>query len=498
MLFPSNIFLFCFFPVVLVLYYGLGHVILRNNITVKNILLLIASLVFYAYGEKWYVLLLVGSILFNYVFGLLINRCDEKSAQKGIAAVKHDRIDAQNDVIGQNNRIAGESKIGKKIVLIVAVIGNLGLLFLFKYLDFVLANCNRFFHTSIALTGIELPIGISFFTFQALSYVADVYRGTSKVQKNPIKLGLYISLFPQLIAGPIVRYETVEKQMSERRESVPLFNEGVIRFITGLGKKVLLADTMALFAARILAQVTNGSKISAALAWLGAAAYTLQIYYDFSGYSDMAIGLGKMFGFSFMENFNYPYIAGSVTEFWRRWHISLSSWFRDYVYIPLGGNTSSGRTYLNMLIVWLLTGIWHGAGWTFILWGMMYFVVLAVERLIGIGRTRKLPPVIANLYTMLVVLVGWVIFMSPSLSIALNYLKTMVGVGAAGWTDSTALFYLKDNIVFFVLAVLFVTPVGKKLEKYRRLQQVLLGAVLLLVIVYIIKGTYSPFIYFSF
>lgn len=476
MLFPSNIFLFCFFPVVLVLYYGLCHVILHKNITAKNILLLIASLLFYAYGEKWYVLLLASSILFNYIFGILIGRYTGVAEQNGIAA----------------------GKTGKKIILIIAVICNLGLLFVFKYLDFVLANCNRFFHTSVPLTGIELPIGISFFTFQALSYVADVYRGTSQVQKNPIKLGLYISLFPQLIAGPIVRYETVEQQMNDRQESFLQFREGVIRFITGLGKKVLLADTMALFASRILVQVTGGAKINAALAWLGAIAYTLQIYYDFSGYSDMAIGLGKMFGFTFPENFRHPYIAESVTEFWRRWHISLSSWFRDYVYIPLGGNTSSWRTYRNMLIIWLLTGIWHGAGWTFILWGLMYFVVLAVERLAGIGRTRKLPAVISHIYTMLVVIVGWVIFMSPSLPVAVNYLKTMIGIGATGWLDSTAYFYLRDNIVFFILAVLFVTPVGKRLEKYPRLQQILLGAVFLLVIVYIIKGTYSPFIYFSF
>lgn len=464
MLFPSNIFLFCFLPVVLVLYYGGCHILLRNNITVKNILLLIASLIFYAYGEGWFVLLLVVSMVMNYVFGLLIDRAEHQ----------------------------------KKLFLILALLCNLGLLFVFKYLDFVLINCNRFFHTDFPLTKLELPIGISFFTFQAVSYIADVYRGAAKVQKNPIKLGLYISLFPQLVAGPIVRYDAIEKQMDERTESYPMFGDGVVRFIVGLGKKVLLADTMALFAGRILTTAAGGNALSVSMAWLGAIAYTLQIYYDFSGYSDMAIGLGKMFGFTFMENFNYPYIAKSVSEFWRRWHISVATWFRDYVYIPLGGNTNSWKTYRNIFIVWLLTGIWHGAGWTYIAWGMLYFIVLVFERLTGLGRTRKLPAVFAHIYTMFIVIIGMVIFMAPSLSIGMSYVGNMVGIGAAGWLDTTTLFYLKDNWIFFTLSVLFVTPIGKKLEKVSWLYQLLLGLVLILSIIYIIKGNYSPFIYFSF
>lgn len=464
MLFPSNIFLFCFLPVVLVLYYGGCHILLRNNITAKNILLLIASLIFYAYGEGWFVLLLVVSMGMNYVFGLLIDRAEHQ----------------------------------KKLFLILALLCNLGLLFVFKYLDFVLINCNRFFHTDFPLTKLELPIGISFFTFQAVSYIADVYRGAAKVQKNPIKLGLYISLFPQLVAGPIVRYDAIEKQMDERTESYPMFGNGVVRFIVGLGKKVLLADTMALFAGRILTTASGGNALSVSMAWLGAIAYTLQIYYDFSGYSDMAIGLGKMFGFTFMENFIYPYIAKSVSEFWRRWHISVATWFRDYVYIPLGGNTNSWKTYRNIFIVWLLTGIWHGAGWTYIAWGMLYFIVLVFERLTGLGRTRKLPAVVAHIYTMFIVIIGMVIFMAPSLSIGIHYVGNMIGIGAAGWLDSTTLFYLKDNWIFFTLSVLFVTPIGKKLEKVSRLYQLLLGLVLILSIIYIIKGNYSPFIYFSF
>ncbi len=274
MLFPSNIFLFCFLPVVLVLYYGCCHVLLKNHMGAKNVLLLIASLIFYAYGEGWNLLLLIVSIGMNYVFGLLLERMSRR-----------------------------------KTIFVLALVGNLGILFVYKYLDFVIVNCNRFFHTNLPLTELALPIGISFFTFQALSYIIDVYRGTVHVQKDPIKLGLYIALFPQLVAGPVVRYDAIEKQMEERKESYPLFGEGVVRFIAGLGKKVLLADTMALFASRILTEISGGSAISVSMAWLGAVAYTLQIYYDFSGYSDMAIGLGKMFGFTFMENFNYPYIS---------------------------------------------------------------------------------------------------------------------------------------------------------------------------------------------
>lgn len=474
MLFPSNIFMFCFLPVVLVLYYGFCHTLLKNHMAAKNVLLLAASLIFYAYGERWNLILLIVSIGMNYVFGLLFER--------------------QTD----GERADRKSSGWRKSLFILALAGNLGLLFVYKYLDFVIVNCNRFFHTNLPLTEIALPIGISFFTFQALSYIIDVYRGTVHVQKDPVKLGLYIALFPQLVAGPVVRYDAIEKQMDERKESCPLFGEGVARFIVGLGKKVLLADTMALFASRILTEASGGSPLSVSMAWLGAAAYTLQIYYDFSGYSDMAIGLGKMFGFTFMENFHYPYISKSVSEFWRRWHISIASWFRDYVYIPLGGNTHDWRTYRNIFVVWLLTGLWHGAGWTYIAWGMLYFVVLTAERLTGLGRTRKLPPVVDHIYTMLVVIVGMAVFMSPSLSVAMRYLGNMFGIGAAGVLDAAALFYLKDNWIFFTLAVLFVTPAGKKLEKTSWLYQLLLGLVLLLAIVYILKGNYSPFIYFSF
>lgn len=464
MLFPSNIFLFCFFPVILILYYGIGSIKpFAKNKLYKNIILFIGSLFFYAYGEKWLVLLLLASILMNYGFGLAVSKGSQK-----------------------------------KLWLIISIIGNLSILFVFKYLDFVIANMNRL-GAPFSETGIALPIGISFFTFQALSYVVDVYRGKAKAQKNPLYVGLYIALFPQLIAGPIVRYESIAEQMIERVETSEKFAEGVGRFIAGLGKKVILADGMALFADRIFKSVELNQPVSVLMAWLGAICYTLQIYYDFSGYSDMAIGLGKIFGFEFEENFNYPYISGNITEFWRRWHISLSSWFRDYVYIPLGGNRKGkGRTYLNLFIVWLLTGIWHGAGWNFVLWGLLYFVILVVEKLTGMGKKWKLPPVISQVYTMVIVIVGWVLFNSKSLTHALAYLKNMAGIGSAGIWDSTALFYLRDNWILFVFAVVFVTPIAKKLQKIGWLYQVLLAVLFILSLIYIWKGGYSPFIYFSF
>ena len=473
MLFPSNIFLFCFFPIMLFLYYVIANSRpFAGKIMVKNVILLAGSLIFYAYGEGWYVLLLVGSILFNYAMGILVSKGLETSEQKSGHA---------------------------KLFMILTIAGNLLLLFVFKYLDFVIANVNRFAGLQIPLTNLPLPIGISFFTFQALSYVADIYRGKAKVQKNPVNVGLYIALFPQLIAGPIVRYESISKQMLCREESVSKFTEGILRFIGGLGKKVLLADGVALFADRIFNGVAAGGNISTAMAWLGSICYTLQIYYDFSGYSDMAIGLGKMFGFEFEENFNYPYISRSVTEFWRRWHISLSSWFRDYVYIPLGGNRrGKGRMYLNLLFVWLLTGIWHGAGWTFVLWGLLYFVILAAEKLTNMGKNWSLPPVLANCYTMLVVIISWTIFRSESLSQAVTYLKKMFGIGVAGYADSTVLFYLKDNWILFLCAILLVTPLGRKLSQRDRLYQILMGLVLVISLIYIWKGGYSPFIYFSF
>ena len=339
MLFSTTIFLFVFLPLVLAVYY---NPIIRSR-QFRNVFLLLASIFFYAWGEPFYVLLMLLSIVVNWGLGLLV-----------------DRYRAQP---------------GERAALVMTVVYNLGVLFLFKYLNFTVDNLNLLFRTDIRMPQIALPVGISFYTFQAMSYVLDVHRGKGEAQKNPLNVGLYIALFPQLIAGPIVRYETVAWQIGHRQETLHGFYEGILRFIVGLGKKILLANTLALGADACFGTIAERN-LSFGAAWLGAVFYSLQILFDFSGYSDMAIGLGKMFGFEFLENFNYPYISRTVTEFWRRWHISLSSWFRDYVYIPLGGSrvSSRARHIFNLFVVWLLTGIWHGANWTFILWGLMYFV----------------------------------------------------------------------------------------------------------------------------
>jgi len=468
MLFPSNVFLFCFLPVILVLYYIVGGAEQSGKKRIwKNMVLFVGSIIFYAYGEKWYCLLLLISILWNWGMGLCIERtCHQPKKQK--------------------------------IYLVLMLAVNLGILFAYKYLDFVIANLNRFMKTQIQPAGLALPIGISFFTFQAISYCVDVYRKKADAQKNPLYVGLYIGLFPQLIAGPIVRYESIALQIEKRKETLDGFTEGVERFLVGICKKVLLADIMAIFADRIFNQVTAGESIAVSMAWLGAIAYTLQIYYDFSAYSDMAIGLGKMFGFSFEENFNYPYISASVTEFWRRWHISLSTWFRDYVYIPLGGNRGGKwKTYRNLFVVWLLTGIWHGAGWNYVLWGLWYFVFLIIEKQMPEKRTGILK-VAGHVYTLFVVVIGWTLFRAPSLQIAATYLKTMFGIGAETVFSMTTLFYLKDNWMFFLCAILFSVPIAEKIRKYKGLYQGLLALLFLISLIYIIKGSYSPFIYFSF
>lgn len=468
MLFPSNVFLFCFLPIILVLYYIVGGAEQGGKKRIwKNMVLFVGSIIFYAYGEKWYCLLLLISILWNWAMGLCIDRaCHQHKKQK--------------------------------VYLVLMLVVNLGILFAYKYLDFVIANLNRFAGTKLEPAGLVLPIGISFFTFQAISYCVDVYRKKADAQKNPFYVGLYIALFPQLIAGPIVRYESIALQIEKRNETLAGFTDGVERFLAGICKKVLLADIMAIFADRIFNQVAAGESIAVSMAWLGAIAYTLQIYYDFSAYSDMAIGLGRMFGFSFEENFNYPYVASSVTEFWRRWHISLSTWFRDYVYISLGGNRGGKwKTYRNLFVVWLLTGIWHGAGWNYVLWGLWYFVFLIIEKQIP-EKKAGIFKAAGHVYTLLVVVIGWILFRAPSLQIAATYLKTMFGIGAEAGFSMTTLFYLKDNWMFFLCAILFSVPIAEKIRKCKWLYQGLLALLFLVSLIYIIKGSYSPFIYFSF
>ena len=468
MLFSSNIFLFCFLPMLCILYK-----LLYKSRKAQNAVLTLASLFFYAWGEPAFVLVMLLSIAVNWQMGL---------------------------AIGQNEG----NRTKQKIFLIVSVAFNLSLLFVFKYLNFTLENLNRIPFIRLPQTSIALPIGISFFTFQAMSYVIDVYRGRGKAQKNIINIALYISLFPQLIAGPIVRYETIADQIENRKETFDGFCSGVFRFVIGLSKKVLIANNMALVADTVF---DSGEK-AFATAWLGAIAYTLQIYYDFSGYSDMAIGLGKMFGFRFLENFNYPYIASSVSDFWRRWHISLGTWFRDYVYFPLGGSRVDTKHKLvrNLFVVWLLTGIWHGAQWTFLCWGLMYFVLLTVEKLSGFEKRTKLPLPLRCLYTMFFVVMGWVLFRAPTMSDAARYYAALFGVGSTGVFDNAALQLLLPNLAFFAAGVLFSFPLVPKLkEKLARFEKPMAvgrGAVLLCLLVMdlstVVIGHYNPFIYFNF
>ena len=470
MLFASTVFIFEFLPAVLLLYY----VVLKKFRTAQNILLLVASLLFYAWGEPKYVLIMILSIIVNYLFGLLVDKFRQ-------------------------------SKAKSRLVIALTVVFNLGVLYIFKYLMFTIENINSIAGLHLSVPNIVLPIGISFFTFQAMSYVIDVYREKGEAQKNPLNVGLYISFFPQLIAGPIVRYETVAYQIKHRKESFDKFSEGVCRFIIGLAKKVLLANTMAVVAD--YAFDMPGSELTVVMAWVGAIAYTFQIFFDFGGYSDMAIGLGKMFGFEFLENFDYPYISLSVSEFWRRWHMSLGTWFRDYVYFPLGGSRvkSKARLVFNLFVVWSLTGIWHGANWTFLCWGLMYFVLLTIEKLIG--WEKKYPDkmkILRRIYTLFFVVMGWVLFRADSIGDAGAYFATMFGGG--NLIDDTTIYYALNYIVYFVIAILVSTPIFKNISaKVNGNNPVVVAVstvglfVLLVVSVsYIVKGAYNPFIYFNF
>lgn len=437
-------------------------------------MLLIASLIFYAWGEPKYVLLMIASILVNYGLGLLVDK------------VRH-------------------SKVLSRIVLTITAVLNLSVLYVFKYLMFTIENINSIAGLNITVPNIALPIGISFFTFQAMSYVIDVYREKGEAQVNPLNVGLYISFFPQLIAGPIVRYETVAYQIKHRVETFDNFSTGVVRFIIGLAKKVLLANTMGVVADYSF-NMPN-SELTVVMSWLGAIAYSLQIFFDFSGYSDMAIGLGKMFGFDFLENFDYPYISKSVSEFWRRWHMSLGTWFRDYVYFPLGGSRvkSKARLVFNLFVVWTLTGIWHGANWTFLCWGLMYFVLLTLEKLIG--WEKKYPNkmiTLRRIYTLFFVLMGWVLFRADSITDAWAYICTMFGNGEL--INNSTICYAMNYFVYFIIAILVSTPIFKnfslKIKGTNPVAYVVSSVGLLVLLIvsvsYIVKGAYNPFIYFNF
>ncbi len=466
MVFSSTIFLCVYLPLVL-----LGYYICPKK--GRNLFLLIVSLVFYAWGEPKYVFLMIFSILVNYIFGRLMD--------------KH-----------------RENKKRLKLMLVLSVVIDIGLLSVFKYTDFIITNINAIFGANFDLLNIALPIGISFYTFQAMSYTIDVYRDDVRVQKNLIDFGMYITMFPQLIAGPIVRYADVQDQLADRSVTTADFSEGVMRFVVGLGKKVLLANQMGAVWSDIYAL---GGDVSALMAWTGAIAYTFQIYFDFSGYSDMAIGLGRMFGFKFPENFRYPYQSVSITDFWRRWHITLSTWFKEYLYIPLGGNRRGlARQALNLLIVWSLTGFWHGAGWNFVMWGLYYFVILFIEKLFLLKALDKLPKFFRHVYALLLIIIGWVIFASDDVSVLLPYLGSMFGAnGAIGGMD---VYTLLTKAVLLIICCIASTELPKKLflsaagamnEKAAfTLKSVLMIALLALSMILLIGDSYNPFLYFRF
>lgn len=465
MVFSSLPFLFLFLTVVLLV----SHIL---PFRFRNFFLLLANLVFYAYGEPVYVLIMIGSILVNFFAGLLM---DKQSTQ------------------GR-----------RRAVLVVGIVLNLAALGVFKYAGLFVSTLREIPGlSSLPEVDIALPIGISFYTFQAVSYLIDVYWDDCAASHNLINFASYISLFPQLIAGPIVRYKDVNEQLVSRRETPTLFNSGVRLFVVGLAKKVLLANQFGMLWDAMSADPVAAGALGA---WAGACAYTLQIYFDFAGYSDMARGLGRMLGFEFCINFNYPYISKSVTEFWRRWHISLSTWFRDYVYFPLGGSRVDSRAkhIRNLFVVWLLTGIWHGANWTLLAWGLFYFVLLVLEKYGHLGRGW---PVWAKwLFTFLMVNFAWVLFRADSLAAAGQYLQAMFGLGAGGWDDLTAL-YLRENWTVLAASVLFAGPLAPRLRNWAAKKDsplldagyaVLAAAVFLVSAAFLIKGTYNPFIYFNF
>ena len=466
MVFSSMTFLLFYLPAVLVVYY------LAPN-KLKNLVLFVFSLLFYAWGEPVYVGLMIFSTVLDYTCGLTAER------------------------------FRGTRKA--KIALLVSVVVNLSLLGVFKYAHFLIATVNSVFGCALPLLGLPLPIGISFYTFQTMSYTIDVYRGDTKAQRNIVSFGAYVSLFPQLIAGPIVRYQTIAEQMDCRTHSSDQFSLGVRRFVCGLAKKVLLANNIGLLWNTI--SQTDAANLTVLSAWLGLIAFSFQIYFDFSGYSDMAIGLGSMFGFSFCENFNYPYISASVTEFWRRWHISMGTWFRDYVYIPLGGNRCGLAVQLrNIAVVWLLTGFWHGASWNYVLWGVYFGALLIAEKFFLLEKLKKVP-LVGHFYTVFCILISWVLFSFEDMAKGAAYFKAMFGFGA-GLCNSTALYELASYLPLLGICAVAATPLAARL--YRKLNEKCASAVMtladasgiacgmLLSTAYLISGSYNPFLYFRF
>lgn len=474
MVFSSIVFLGYFLPIVIASYY-------LAPCKLKNIILLVSSLFFYAWGEPVYVFLMLFSIGINYLFGIGIN----------------------NITINKKKRY----KQSAKLLLIFAVVINIGLLGFFKYGDFLINNINNLLSSNISNFNLPLPIGISFYTFQTLSYLIDLYKGEVKLQRNLINFGMYVALFPQLIAGPIVRICDVEVSLIHREKDIHKFAQGINKFVIGLAKKVLIANNIGIIWDFVMSE--DLSQISIVTAWVGIFAFTMQIYFDFSGYSDMAIGLGKMFGFDFPENFNYPYTSKSITEFWRRWHISLSIWFKEYVYIPLGGNQKGlKRQIINIFIVWILTGLWHGASWNFVVWGLYFGIILMLEKMFLKTYLEKAPAVVAHTYSMILIMLSWVIFATIDFSICWTYIQRLLGIGVVGIVDQNAMYLLSSNLTLIFIAIFGATEKPKYFwnrfsERIGVIPSVLIkniGLIFLLVIsiAFVVASSYNPFLYFRF
>ena len=463
MLFISISFLYYFLPIVIILYFIVPK-------KFKNFILFLSSIFFYFCGEPIYTFLMIGEIFIAYVGARYLEKYRKKSILVSLLAI------------------------------------HIGALGLFKYSDFTINNINQIFGSKIPLLKLALPIGISFYTFQIISYVVDVYRGKVKAQKSFLKLATYVSLFPQLIAGPIVRYETIEKELDSRTSNFENFAYGVRRFVIGLGKKVLIANMLG----ELCDVFSTTNEKSILFYWIFAISYSLQIYFDFSAYSDMAIGLGRMFGFHFLENFNYPYISKSITEFWRRWHMSLSSWFRDYVYIPLGGNRKETIILVrNIFIVWALTGIWHGASWTFVIWGLMFGIMLIIEKLFLTKHLEKMPSILQRIYVLFTVMISFIIFNANSIGEAWNNIIGLFGANGESLINASTVYYLKSYLVVLVIAIIGSTPLLKNIiEKLKTktnankiinlLEPIAMASILIIVTAYLVDNSYNPFLYFRF
>ena len=468
MVFSSLIFIFIFLPLVLVSYYIVPK-------RFKNTIILLASLIFYAWGEPVYVLLIIVSILINYFGALLIRKY-----------------------------ISDKEK--SKFIFITVLLIDISVLFFFKYYGFAIESLGSILGVNLQVKSIALPLGVSFYTFQQISYIADIYMQRVKPQKNLIDFAAYITMFPQLIAGPIVNYNDIYKQLANRKESISKFGEGVQRFIIGLGKKVILANNIGLIWSQVKEIPLND--LSVVLAWIGIIAFTLQIYFDFSGYSDMAIGLAKMFGFDFLENFDYPYISKSITEFWRRWHMSLGGWFREYIYIPLGGNKKGTLIQVrNLFVVWFATGLWHGASTNFIVWGLYFGIILLIEKLYLKDLLKRIPTIFSHIYTLIIVIIGWVIFDMNTLPAAGHYIKIMFGLGSNIFIDNMAKYILSTNFIILLLGLICSTKLIKnytnKLKSTLKEKDVFLVAsinllILIISTAYLVGASYNPFLYFRF